>query len=230
MMTIRRLTDKKGRDVVSLCKLLNQMKGNCKYLTRQNYFMILQERGYEYDYFEIKKKHDEYIEKNLRIGEVIAIPDELDWEKSERFHSGFDKLSKSSAGNRKPEDIINDSVFDKLLNELDRCKKLREHIDHFIAHSLRPEKIEKLDDEALRVTFEHLWEAQQIICKVTHFMGLYLLGIVDYGLLPIPHGSFLQYIEEPLITKEGKSKLHEEEDKFREEIYSWKIEIADFYV
>lgn len=229
LMTIRRLTDRK-KDVVSLCKLLNQMKGNCKHLTRRNYFMILQERGYKYDYSEIKKKQDEYIKRNLRMGEVIAIPEELDWEESERFHSVFDKLSKSSAGNRKPEDIIKSSVFDKLLKELDRCKKLREHIDHFIAHSLKPEKIEKLDDKALRITFEHLWEAQQIICKVTHFVGLYLLGIVDYGLLPIPHGSFLQYIEEPLITKEEKSKLREEEGKFRNEIHSWKVKTVDFCI
>lgn len=230
LMTIRRLTDKKGSDVVSLCKLLKQMKGNCKHLTRRNYFMILQEQGYEYDYSEIRKKHNEYVKKNLRIGEVIGIPNGLNWEKSERLHSDFDKLSKSNAGNKKPEDIINSSVFDKLLNELGRCKKLRDYIDRFIAHSLNPDKIEKLDDEALRVTFEHLWEAQQIICKVTHFMGLYLLGIVDYGLLPLLHGSFLRYIEEPLITKEGKSKLREEEDKLRNEIYSWKIEIADFCV
>lgn len=229
LMTIRRLTDKK-KDVISLCKLLNQMKGNCKYLTRRNYFMILQERGYKYDYSEIKKKQDEYIKKNLGMGEVIVIPEELDWEKSERFHSAFDKLSKSSARNRKPGDIINSSVFEKLLKELDRCNKLREHIDHFIAHSLKPEKIEKLDDESSRITFEHLWEAQQIICKVTHFVGLYLLGIVDYGLLPLPHGSSLQYIEEPLISKEGKSKLREEENIFRNEISSWKVKIADFHI
>ena len=89
LMTIRRLTDR-GEDVVSLYKLLNQMKGNCKYLTRRSYFMILQERGYEYDYSEMKKKQDEYIDKNLRMGEVIAIPDRLDWEKSERLHSDFD--------------------------------------------------------------------------------------------------------------------------------------------
>ena len=227
LMIIRRLTDKK-KDVVSLCKLLNQMKGNCKYLTRRNYFMILQERGYEYDYSETKKKHDEYIRKNLRMGEMIAIPKGLDWEKSERFHSVFDKLSKSSCDNRKPEDIISSYFFDKLIDELDCCKKLRNYVDHFVAHSLKPEKIEKLDDKALRVTFDHLWEAQQIICKITHIVGSYLLGIVDYVLLPILHGSFLQYIDEPLVTKEDKSKLREEESKFRNAIRSWKIEIADF--
>ncbi|MBN1796760.1 MAG: hypothetical protein JW804_08805, partial [Sedimentisphaerales bacterium] len=228
LMTIRRLTDKKGPDIVSLCKLLNQMKGNCKYLTRRNYFMILHERGYEYDYSETKKKEDEYISKNLRMGEVIAIPDELDWEKSARLHFVFDKLSKSNSSNGKPEDIISTSVFDKLLKELDCCDKLREYIDNFIAHSLKPEKIEKLDDKALRVTFEHLWEVQQIICKVTNFIGLYLLGIADYELLPVPYYGFLHYIEEPLVSKEGKTKLHEEEDKFRNEIRSWKIKIDEF--
>lgn len=227
LMTIRRLTDK-GQDVVSLCKLLNQMKGNCEHLTRRNYFMILQEQGYEYDYSEIKKKQDEYVEKNLRMGEVIGIPNELNWKKSEMLHSKFDKLSKSKACNRNPEDIIDNSIFDKLLNELDCCEKLRDYIDHFVAHSLKPEKIEKLDDETLRATFEHLWKAQKIICKVTKFIGLYLLGLVDYGLLPLPHGSFLQYIEEPLISKEEKTKLREEEDEFRKEIHSWKMEIADF--
>jgi len=228
LMTIRRLTDKKGSDVVSLCKLLNQMKENCNNLTRKNYFMILKERGYEYDYSETKKKQDKYIEENLRMGEVIGIPNGLNWEKSERLHSNFDKMSKNKDCSRTPENNIDNSIFNKLLNELDCCDKLRGYIDHFVAHSLKPEKIEKLDNETLRVTFEHLWEAQQVICKVTKFVGLYLLGIVDYGLLPFPHGSLLQYIEEPLILKEEKTKLREEENKFRDEIHSWETEIDDF--
>lgn len=54
LMTIRRLTDK-GQDAISLRKLLNQMKGNCKHLIRENYFKALQKRGYKYNYSEIKK-------------------------------------------------------------------------------------------------------------------------------------------------------------------------------
>lgn len=159
---------------------------------------------------------------------MIGIPNGLNWEKSERLHSNFDKLSKNKDCSRTPENNIDNSIFNKLLNELDCCDKLRGYIDHFVAHSLKPEKIEKLDNETLRVTFEHLWEAQQVICKVTKFVGLYLLGIVDYGLLPFPHGSLLQYIEEPLILKEEKTKLREEENKFRDEIHSWETEIDDF--
>ncbi len=226
LMTIRRLTDK-GQDAISLRKLLNQMKGNCKHLTRENYFKTFQKRGYKYNYSEIKKKQDEYVAKNLRMGEVIEIPEELNWEKSEELHSDFDKLSKSNTDNRKPGDIIDKSIFDKLVDELKPCEKLREHVDHFIAHSLKPGKIEKLDDEALRVTFEHLWKAQQVICKVTKFIDLYLLGRVSHGLLPFHHGSFLQYIEEPLISEERKKELHIEEEIFRDEIRSWKIEITD---
>ena len=225
-MTIRRLTDK-GQDAISLCKLLNQMKGNCKHLTRENYFKALQERGYKYDYSEIKKKHDEFVTKNLRMGELIGIPTELNWRKSEELHSCFDKLSKSNTDNRKPDNIIDNSIFDKLLDELKPCKKLRDHVTHFIAHSLKPGKIEKLDDEALQLTFQQLWKAQQVICKVTKFIGLYLLNRVDYSLLGIPHGSFLQYIEEPLISKERKKELHIEEKVFRDEIRSWKIEITN---
>lgn len=226
LMTIRRLTDK-GQDVISLYKLLNQMKRNCKHLTRENYFKALQERGYEYNYSEIKEKENEYISKNLRMGGAIVIPEELNWEKSEELHSDFDKLSKGNIGNRKHGDIIDNSIFDKLLDELKPCEKLRKHVNHFIAHSLKPGKIEKLDDEALRVTFGHLWKSQQVICKVVKFIDLYLLGRVSHGLLPFCHGSFLQYIEEPVISKERKKELHIEEEIFRKEIRSWKIEITD---
>jgi hypothetical protein len=62
LMVVRRLTDKKGSDVVSLCKLLKLMKENSRYLTRRNYFVILEERGYHYDYAEIAKK-----QKNICI-------------------------------------------------------------------------------------------------------------------------------------------------------------------
>ena len=226
LLTIRRLTDK-GQDAISLRKLLNQMKGNCKYLTRENYFQVFEKRGYKYDYSETRKKRDEYIAKNSRMGEVIVIPEELDCVKSEKLHSDFDKLSKSDPDNRKPDDIIDNSIFDRLLEELEPCEIPREHIDHFIAHSLKPGKIEKLEDDALRVTFEQLWKAQQVICKVTKFIDLYLLCRVDHGLLPIPHGSFLKYIEEPLISEERKKELRVEEEIFRDEIRSWKIAISD---
>lgn len=226
LMTIRRLTDK-GGDVISLHKLLNQMKGNCKYLTRENYFKVFEEQGYEYDYSETREKQNEYIDKNSRMGEVIVVPEELDWVKSEKLHSDFDKLSKSGPKNRGPGDIIDHSIFDKLLSELKSCENLREHVDHFIAHSLKPGKIEKLDEGSLRVNFENLWRAQQAVCKVTKFIYLYLLFRKDHELLPIPHGSFLQYIEDPLISKEGKKELRIEEEVFRDEIRSWKIEIKD---
>jgi hypothetical protein len=228
LMTIRRLTDKKGSDIISLYKLLKSMEENNKYLTRKNYFMILQERGYHYDYSEIMKREEEYLHKNLKMDTVICVPEELNWKKSYEFHSHFDKLSKTQFDNRTPEDFIAPSVFEKLLNKLDCCGNLREHVDSFIAHSLKAEKIEKLDDEALRVTYEQLWEAQKVICSVINFIGLYLIGISDYGLLPLSHGTLLHYIEEPLVSKEEKSKLYKEEEIFRNEIYSWKINIDDF--
>jgi hypothetical protein len=226
LITVRRLTDQK-EDVVSLVRLLNQMKGSCKYLTRKHYFDVLQKRGYEYDYSETQKKQDKYIKENLRMGEAIVIPSELDWEKSANLHSDFDKLSKTKTKNRTTEDIIDNSIFDKLINDLGKCQKLRKHVDHFLAHSLKPEKIERLDEEALQITFEHLWKAQESICKVTKFIGLYLLDRVDYGLLPLPPLNFLQYIEEPLISKEGRAELRTEEDLFQKEIYSWTIEVTD---
>jgi hypothetical protein len=226
LMVIRRLTDKNG-DVVSLRKLLQQMKGNCKHLTRRNYFEVLKDRGYEYDYSETKKKHAQYIAQNLEIGEVIVIPSELDWERSETLHAHFDKLSETKPTNRKPEDIIKNSIFDRLLDELDSCEGLRHYIDCFLAHSLTAEKIGKRDEERFKVTFGRLWRAQQSICKVTKFIGLHLLEQIDYGLLPLPHATFLRYIEEPLIPKDAKAQLRREEEQFRQEISSWKTAIGD---
>jgi len=63
-----------------------------------------------------------------------------------------------------------------------------------------------------------------LICPKFIFL---LLCRADHGLLPIPHGSFLQYIEEPLISEERKKELRLEEEKFRDEIRSWKIAIPD---
>jgi hypothetical protein len=136
-------------------------------------------------------------------------------------------LSKTQFNNRSPEDFIAPSVFEKLLIKLDICENLREHVDSFIAHSLNSEKIEKLDDEALRVTFKQLWEAQKAICSVINFVGLYLIGISDYGLLPLTYGEILHYIEEPLISTENKKELYKEEEIFRNETFSWKIKLED---
>ncbi len=228
LMTIRRLTDKKGSDIISLYQLLKLMKQNNKHLTRKNYFMILQEKGYHYDYSEIRKREEEYIRKNLNEDNpTIWIPDEFDWQKSSDFHLRFDKLSKTQFNNRTPEDIIAPSVFENLFNRLGTCENLRDHVDSFIAHSLNSEKIEKLDDEALRITLNQLWGAQKIICSVINFVGLYLIGISDYMLLPLTHGQILHYIEEPLVSKEKKTELYKEEEVFRNEMFSWKINIDE---
>ena len=227
LMTIRRLTDKKGSDVISLCKLLNIMKDNHEYLTRKNYFMILEERGYHYDYAEIAKKAEEYLHENLKMDTVICVPDELNWEKSSEFHSNFDKLSNTQNNNRTPEDFISPYVFDKLLDKLNYCGNLRGYVNSYIAHSLNLEKIEKLEDKSLPISFDQLWEAQKNICSVIKFIGLYLIGINDYGLLPITQGSILHCIEEPLISKENKKELYKEEEIFRNETFSWKINIDE---
>ena len=84
-----------------------------------------------------------------------------------------------------------------------------------------------MEDEALRITFKQLWEAQKAICSVINFVGLYLIGISDYGLLPLTHGEILHYIEEPLISTENKKELYKEEEIFRNETFSWKIKLED---
>jgi len=230
LMAVRRLTDKKGSDVVSLYKLLKLMKENNKYLTRKNYFMILEERGYHYDYADIAKKAEEYLHKNLKMDTVICIPDELNWEKSSEFHSNFDKLSKTQFNDRTPDDFVDISVFEKLLDNLDYCENLRDYVNSYIAHSLNLEKIEKLEDKSLPISFDQLWEAQKIICSVINFVGLYLIGISDYGLLPLTHGTILHYIEEPLVSKDKKKELYKEEEIFRNETFSWKINIDELII
>jgi hypothetical protein len=228
LMTIRRLTDKKGSDVISLCKLLNIMKDNHKHLTRQNYFMILQDKGYYYNYSELIRKEEEYIQNEIKKGSyTFFIPNELDWHKSYEFHFNFDKLSNTQNNNRTPEDFISPYVFDKLLDKLNYCGNLRDYVNNYIAHSLDLEKIEKLEDESLPISFDQLWESQKIICSVINFIGLYLIGINDYGLLPITQGNILHCIEEPLVSKEQKSYLYKEEEIFRNETFSWKINIDE---
>jgi hypothetical protein len=225
LMIVRRLTDVNS-DTRSLRKLLNTLYSKRKLLTRKNCFSV--QNGYEYDYSETKKKCDKYVkeeEKDIEIGKVISyyIPEELDWERSENMHQDFDILSQTDASNRKPSDTISSSVFQSLLERLELCQPLRDHVDHFVAHTLRKEKREKLDEEAVRITFGQLWKAQEIISSVTKFVGLYLLSRVEHSLLPIPHHSMLKYIELPLVQKDQKAQLRVVEEEFRKEIHAWSI-------
>lgn len=229
LMIIRRLTDSKGTDVRSIYRLLQSMQENLSLLTRENYFSVHKE--YEYDYSETKRKCEEYEreqEKAIKFEKAhfYFIPDELDWERSERMHRVFDVLSQTDSSDRKTSDKIARSIFQELLSKLKSCKSLRDHVDTFVAHTLDDKKRKELGDEA-RITYEQLWKAQETICSITHFISLYLLNRVEYDLLPMPHPSLLKYLELPLISNDQKAKLCEVEKEFRTEIRTWSIKLDD---
>ena len=168
-------------------------------------------------------KKEEYISKNLKLGEVFAIPHEIDPSPSQDFHAAFDKLAGVNAQHRSPRDIISKSVFRKLSSDLDQCLEFTKKTSKTIAHT-------SLDTYANppAISYGDIQNAHKILCGISHFVGLNFLDRTSYSMFVQPSNSWLKYISEPLISKEHIKELGKIREEHRAEINEWESAYSNF--
>lgn len=211
-IAIRRLVDT-GKGSVSLRKIIEHVKKNKKLFTRSNY---CRHHNIPLDYSDLILKKQEYIAKNLKLGEVFAIPNEIDPSPSQDFHAAFDKLAGVDAQQRSPEDIISKSVFRKLFSDLDQCLEIARITSKTIAHT-------SIDTYANppAISDDDIQNAHKILCGISHFIGLNFLDHTGHSMFIQPSNSWLKYISEPLISKEHRRELVKIREEHRAEINEW---------
>ena len=196
MAAIRRLVDnfhQEGRPpwegrrgVYSLAGLLEDMKSHYYLFTRK---AIFDAEGLEYDYEKIKNKAD---------AKSYWEPEELDWERHSSRHESIDRLVGVSPENRNSEDSIGIEVFENIMARVDdTSRRIKNCVDKFIAHPAAPES--RAEIEADEITLGEIWKAHQVLCRITNFMSIELLGDRSMRFLPIPQYNQFKYIDQPLI-------------------------------
>jgi hypothetical protein len=136
-LAIRRLMDpeesKPERQVISLRRLLDDIKRNRELITREIY---VSHDGLPYDPNPVKERFLESMPGRSTSGELPTIGPKA-WRQAERAHSCFDKLSGVPPADRSRHDSIREAVFntlDSVLKHSGWCHFV-ERSNKFVAHA-----------------------------------------------------------------------------------------------
>ena len=219
---IRRLTDKSSsligkKGTYSLGAILKDLQNHRDELTREKYIEL---RGFPYDYSKMKEKEMEFI-LNQPPGKAVWIPPELDWGPIKSAHETFDRLCKTNAENRHPNDLIDEYILKRLQMKLGSCKKINSYVNKFVAHSATPESRLEFNQNEYDITLKNIWDSQKIIFKISNFLSGVLFSI-DHMPLAIENPSFYNFWEEPFFNKEQViNKVRNTLESYREETETW---------
>ena len=201
---IRRLNDtyplegKKG--VSSLTGLLDDLLKHRHLLKRQE---IFETEGLKYAYDDVKQALQEYSKKKIEAGErAYHLPRDLVWQRYELRHEYLDRLAGVAAGNRKPDDVIQESALINLQSKVaSACGDVITVATKFIAHAATPESRAVVSADDVKVSLDQIRAAHRSLCQVTGFLAIYVLGDSCPGFLPTPQFDQFVHIEKPLIDK-----------------------------
>lgn len=167
-IAIRRLLDKRRKDdVISLCKLVEDMEKHYHLLTRKN---ILDVHDYPYEYEQEKRRiSDETFKKGP--GPHVMGKDYDRCQISEYTHKFIDSLAGVEPSKRSPDDCFRPQIFEWLKQHLSRCEEIRTFVNKFLAHSATSESRSYLKPQELDVTLGNILKAHKIICQTAIFIS-----------------------------------------------------------
>ena len=189
VMAVRRLTDPNfydpSRAVISLPRLIEDMKFNSDLITRENYVC------YEGTAFE----------------GVSHEKDGINWMHWKTKHENFDRLSKVQPDKRARADKIEKQGFKHLLRELKVCEGLRTYGNKFIAHASDSRNRISLTDNQKKITLKGLDDCYQAIIRVASFIGVVILYEHSLGGVPVPQYDHLENLDKPMVLRDDIEKL-----------------------
>jgi len=225
MAAVRRLRDDRWtlegkRGVYSISALLKDMLEHQELLTREAIFAA---EGLEYDYEPVRQRFEEYSRKQREAGkQAFSVPSELWWHKHEYRHEQFDCLAGVAPQDRRPRDMVRESVFRNLKEKVGGAtEEVVTHVNKYIAHSAAPESRSLVNADEAGLTLSHLWDAHQHLCEVAGFLAICVLGDSCPSFLPGPQYDQFRHIERPLIESSQVGLLGDLWDKFDRESDAW---------
>jgi hypothetical protein len=220
LLALRKLTDppndRRGRQVISLRRLLDDLKAHKHVFIREIYVC---HDGLRFDPAEAEKA---YWAGKPSIGvryEKLGGP--LDYTTSRRMHGHFNAMTNDPSGTPNRSDLIRDDVFDGLDNRLSSAPldKVRILANKRIAHAPDATSIPKSGLPA--VTFKELWDCQQAICEVAGFVSTFIVQESTHGVVPIPQLDMFDRWDKPFIPAGSEKELRDIWEKTSKERDLW---------
>jgi len=200
VLAIRRLIDDRNEDIISLSRLVKDVKRNVGLFTRENYVCF---DGLPYDYEAAQQKEmAEHLNKGCFWGATTG-PEA--WGTSESAHEQFDKLARTDPQNRKRDDRLPRSLLEKIEGWLDAsgAGDLAKWSHAYLAHAGGPEARKQIAQ--LRVTSDKITHAIKVFCRVTEAISAWLLcaGGRSGGLMPVAQFNPFDKLDHPIMPADG---------------------------
>lgn len=213
---IRRLVDPRT-DVISLSRLLNEMKTYTQLMTREN---MLAAEGLVYDYEALREQR--FSDAAHRAGEARLLPASGDWTWSERRHKHIDRLCGVDETERKPSDTVRAELLSQLETYVRRdVDDVRQYVHKFLAHAADVNSRRQKQADDLKMTYGHLLAAHEVIGKTIHFIAVEMLGGSSGAFLPVMAFDQFEYIDRPLVTPDKVDNLRQAWRKYEKETEDW---------
>jgi hypothetical protein len=200
LIMIRKLACDPRQDVISLKRLIKDIKENHRLLTRENYVCY---NGLSFE----STDGENYLLSDLR---------------QETFDLFCNDPTSNIINNRKQ--IIPLSLIENLNNKLSSCNNLAPIVHKFIAHA--DESNTYMNNRNYRVTLDRIAKCHKEICQVFNFISGHLLGIASSALMPLFLGSPSENLDKAFVLTENLNKLNEFWDNRKKNIESWSKEIT----
>lgn len=200
VLAIRRLTDNRNRDVISLRRLVKEIRRNFALFTRENYVCF---DGLPYDYEAVQ-----YAEMMERAGKGCF------WREtsgprahgtSRLAHDQFDRLAGIDPKRRSREDRLPSSLLTTIEKWLadSGADELAEWSHAYLAHAGGPESRKRIAD--LTVTANKITDAIKAMARVTEAISAWLLfaGGRSGSLMPVAQFDQLEKLNRPIMEADG---------------------------
>ena len=209
VLAVRRLVDNRA-DVISLRRLIKDVRGNFNLFTRENYVCY---DGQPYDYEAVMRK------------EIVAHGGEgFFWyptgpDISHRAHEQFDRLAGVVPAKRSREDRLPIALLDKIEGWLNAsgADDLTEWSHAYLAHAGNPQSRKRIADTMM--TMNRITDAIKTLARVTEAISAYILfaGGRLNSLMPTAQFNQFENLDKPVMQADRKAEAYELWDRLSTE-------------
>jgi hypothetical protein len=208
VLAIRRLVDGRNSDIISLRKLIKDLRRNFALLTRENYVCF---DGLPYDYEAVR--HARFMENAGSWGKGgIWVPTEGPQgdATSELAHRQFDQLAGIEPAKRSREDRLPAILLTTVEKWLDDsgADDLAKWSHAYLAHAGGPEERKRTAD--LMVTANKITDAIKALARVTEAISAWLLcaGGRSHALMPVAQFNPFEKLDKPIMQAGGEAAAY----------------------
>jgi hypothetical protein len=214
VLAIRRLMDDRNSDIISLRRLVKDLRRNFALLTRENYVCF---DGLPYDYEAVQQKEMmERAGKGVLWGETSG-PGAHGT--SRMAHEQFDKLAGIDPAKRSREDRLPASLLTTIERWLDDsdADELANWSHAYLAHAGGPESRKRIAD--LMVTTNKITDAIRALARVTEAISAWLLfaGGRTNALMPAAQFNQFEKLGNPIMQAGGEADAYKLWDQLSDE-------------